>query len=111
MFLRDQTTHVARSPPRCRGSDEAVAVGEDLVGPKGGEGDVNAGRGWAPAGGLSTGGPRATSPLCTSLTRARAARTSWTPYGDRFSAMAARSVGVHLSAGASLTWAERSAGL
>jgi hypothetical protein len=68
-------------------------------------------RGWARAGGLGTGGPRATSPLSTSLTRTRAARTSCTPYGDRFSAMAARSVGVHLSAGASLTWAERGAGL
>ena len=38
------------------------------------------------------------------LTRTGAARKSDIPYGDCFSAMAARSVGVHLSAGASLTW-------
>eukprot|EP00964_Phaeocystis_antarctica_P033111 scaffold18771_cov59-Phaeocystis_antarctica.AAC.5 len=80
----------------CRSSDEAVAAGEDLVGPKGANvslGCVGPGRHGS-----------ALASRSNFSTRTGAARKSDTPYGDCFSAMAARSVGVHLSAGASLTW-------
>ena len=93
--LPDVRKH-ARPIHACRSSDEAVAAGEDLVGPKGANvslGCVGPGRHGS-----------ALASRSDFSTRTGAARKSDTPYGDCFSAMAARSVGVHLSAGASLTW-------
>ena len=101
-------------------SDQAVAVDEHLGAPSGGGGRrVEASLRPVARRRAAVAGPRAADGTTTTLApprwrsgqpllhRAkRAANKSCTPYGDCFSAMAARSVGVHLSGGAILTCAE-----
>jgi hypothetical protein len=102
-------------------SDQAVAVDEHLGAPSGGGGRrVEASLRPVARRRAAVAGPRAADGTTTTLApprwrsgqpllhRAkRAANKSCTPYGDCFSAMAARSVGVHLSGGAILTCAEQ----